>query len=68
MDATGDSHTKCSKSERERQIPYDTTYVWNLKYGTSDPAYKTETNSQTCKIIELFKEVSLRSSCCGLVG
>ena len=30
MDATRDYHTKCSKSERERQIPYDTTYTWNL--------------------------------------
>ena len=27
MDATGDYHTKCSQSERERQIPYDITYV-----------------------------------------
>jgi len=23
-------------SERERQIPYDITYVWNLKYGTNE--------------------------------
>jgi len=23
-------HTKQSKSERERQIPYDITYTWNL--------------------------------------
>ena len=21
------------KSERKRQIPYDITYMWNLKYG-----------------------------------
>ena len=34
MDATRDYHTKWSKSERERQIPYDITYMWNLKYGT----------------------------------
>ena len=27
MDATRDSHTKRSKSEKERQIPYDITYV-----------------------------------------
>ena len=33
-----------SKSERERQIPY-ITYMWNLKYGTSEPTYKTETDS-----------------------
>ena len=24
--------------------------MWNLKYGTNDPIYKTETNSQTYKI------------------
>ena len=35
------------KSERERQIPYDVTYMWNLKYGINEPFYKTETNSQT---------------------
>ena len=43
---TGDSHTKQSKSERERQIPHDIAYTWNLKYGTNDPPiYKTETDS-----------------------
>ena len=35
-----------SKSERERQIPYDITYTWNLKYDTNELIYKTETNSQ----------------------
>ena len=25
-------YTKRSKSERERQTPYDITYMWNLKY------------------------------------
>ena len=35
------------KSERERQIPYDITYMWNLKYGINEPIYKTETDSQT---------------------
>ena len=29
--STRDSHTKWCKSDRERQIPYDTTYMWNLK-------------------------------------
>ena len=33
------------KSERERQIPYDITYLWNLKYGTNELMYKTETDS-----------------------
>ena len=32
------------KSERKRQIPYNITYMWNLKYGTNKPSYKTETN------------------------
>ena len=35
------------KSERERQIPYDTTYMQNLKYDTNKPNYKAETDSQT---------------------
>ena len=39
--------THCSKSERERQIPYDNTYRWNLKYETNKPIYETETDSQT---------------------
>ena len=36
-----------SKSERERKIPYDIIYMWNLKYGTNEPIYKTEAHSQT---------------------
>ena len=31
----------------QRQILYDVTYMWNLKYGTSELIYKTETESQT---------------------
>ena len=42
MDATRDYHTK---SERERQIPYDVTYTWNLKYGTNELIYKTVTDT-----------------------
>ena len=45
MDTTGDYHTKWSKSERERQIPCDITYMCNLKYDTNEPIYKTETDS-----------------------
>ena len=47
MVATRDSHTKWSKSKRGRQIPSDFTYMWNLKYGTNEPIYKTETDSWT---------------------
>ena len=41
MVATRDYHTKWSKSERERQIPYDITYMWNLKYDRNEPIYET---------------------------
>ena len=30
---------------RERQIPYDITYMCNLKYDTNEHIYKTETDS-----------------------
>ena len=42
-------------SEKKRQILilYDITQMWNLKYGTNEPVYKTETDSQT-----------QRSECC----
>ena len=35
-------HTKLSKSERKRQIPYDITYMWNLKCHTSELIYKID--------------------------
>ena len=34
-------------SQKERQIPYDLTYMWNLKYDTNELIYETETDSQT---------------------
>ena len=40
-----DHHTKWSKSERERQIPHDITYMCNLQYDTNKLIY--ETDSQT---------------------
>ena len=30
---------------RQRQIPYDITYMWNLKYDTNEHIYKTGTDS-----------------------
>ena len=47
MDGPRDYHTNWSRSERERQIPYNITYMWNLKYGTNEPIDKTETDAQT---------------------
>jgi len=40
MVSTRDSHTKLS--QKERQIPYDVTYMWDLKYSKTEPIYKTE--------------------------
>ena len=42
MDATRDYHTK---SEGERKILHDITYMWNLQYDANEPIYKTETES-----------------------
>ena len=43
MDWTRDYHTKWSKSERERQILYDITYMWNSKANdTNELIYQTE--------------------------
>ena len=47
MDRPRDYQTKWSKSERERQILYDITYMWNLKFDTNVLNYETETDSQT---------------------
>ena len=33
-------------SQRERQIPYDSTYMWNPKYNTNELIHKTKTDSQ----------------------
>ena len=45
MDGPRGYLTKRSKSERERQILYDITYMWNLKYDANELIY--ETGSQT---------------------
>ena len=37
------------KSEREKQIPYDITYMWNLKYDTNETTKQTHRHrEQTC--------------------
>ena len=44
-DATRDYHTRWRKRNTK---PYDITYMWNLKYGTNESVYETE--SGTLKI------------------
>ena len=34
-------------SQKEKDKSYDITYMWNLKYGTEEPTYRKETDSQT---------------------
>ena len=36
MDRPRDYYTNWKRSERERQMPYAITYVWNLNYDTND--------------------------------
>ena len=36
MDGPRDDQTKWSESDRERQISYNITYMWNLKYDTNE--------------------------------
>ena len=38
-----------SEVRREKQIPHDITYMWNLTYGTNEPIYRKETNLWTWK-------------------
>ena len=47
MDGPRDFHSKWSKSERERQISYNITYMWDLIYDPDELIYETETASQT---------------------
>ena len=47
MDGSRDCHTEWSKSEREKQLSNDVTYMWNLKKETNELIYKTEIDSQT---------------------
>ena len=47
MDGPRDDHTKWNKSEWDKQIPYDITYMWNLKYDTNELVCETETDLPT---------------------
>ena len=56
MDGPRKYHTKWSKSDRERQISYDTTNVWNLKHDINEHIYKTEIDSRHRKQIYGFQQ------------
>ena len=47
MDEPRDYYTKWSKSDRERQISHDITYMWDRKNSTNEFIYETKIDSQT---------------------
>ena len=49
VDGPRDCHTESSKSEREKQLPYANTYIWNLKKKkcSEEPRHKTGIKTQT---------------------
>ena len=40
-------YTERSKSEREKQMSYINTYVWELENGTDEPICRAGTETQT---------------------
>ena len=46
VDGPRDYHTKWNNSNRERQVSYDITYMWNLRYDTNESFCETETESR----------------------
>ena len=51
IDEPRDYHTKWNKSEKERQIPYDIAYIWNLKYDTNVLTYETQTHRHENRLL-----------------
>ena len=47
MDKPRDYHTNWSKSEREKKISYDITYMQNIKCDRQEVIYDTETDTRT---------------------
>ena len=48
-DGPRDDHTKWNKSDREKEIPYDTLICGIKNNDTNEFIYKIETDSQTLK-------------------
>ena len=60
MDGPRGYHTKWRKSEREGQIPYSITYMWNLKYDTNEPIFK-QTYIENLWLKTLFRWIEITS-------
>ena len=54
MDGTGGYYAKWNKSDRERQIPYDFTHIWNLKKTKQNKwtNIKKKRKKQSCRYRE----------------
>ena len=52
MGGPKDYHTRWSQSEK--QIPYDITCMWNLKYDTNEHTYEIETGEGNGKSTRVF--------------
>ena len=51
MDTTRDSHTKWNKAERERQVPYNVTYIWHMNLCTEQKqTHKRREKIFGCKV------------------
>ena len=58
MGGPRDDHT--TEVVRQRQVTYDATQMWNLKYDTNELVYKTQTDSQIQKTnLQLPREKDL---------
>ena len=55
MDGPRDHHTKSNKSDREIQISYDLTYMWNLQYFKMNLFIKQKQPHRHSKKIKVTK-------------
>ena len=61
MDGLRDHHTRLTKSERERQISYDITYMCHLKNETKEPIYKTNKHRLRIQKLTVTKRLSFEA-------
>ena len=52
-------------NQKERQMPYGITYMWNLKYDTNELLYKTNAQTQNGLVVAT---VGVRDEWKGSVG
>ena len=60
MDRPLGHYAKCGKSDKERQLLYDLSYIWNLNTHTHTHTHKTNENKQ--KILNKTNKKTISSS------